>query len=77
MVLGFTRSEEGLNEYLKLGIAYPDNFDDERYEGWLSTTSADNLSQYIHHKEKEITAIRIYQVNSAEYDDDGSKNRLV
>lgn len=56
MVNGYTKSREGVAAYSKLGLPYPEVFD-ELYEKWLKETSADELSKYSHHKEKEVTKI--------------------
>lgn len=43
MVIGFTKSEEGLREYSKIGLPYPPELQDELYEDWVRKTSADNF----------------------------------
>lgn len=80
MVVGFIKSEEGLKEYRKIGLPYLDNLDDKFYNSFLRTTSADNLSQYTSHKEKELASIAVHQVadstrfgSTAEDDDDNAK----
>jgi len=68
MVSGFTKSKEGVAAYSKLGLPYPDEVFDELYEKWLQETSADDLSKYTQHKEKEVTMIkRIRTANGNEY----------
>ena len=59
MVADFTKSPEGVEEYRKLDLQYPNHLQDELYEKWLSETNADNLNKYTHHKEKELTSIHI------------------
>lgn len=38
MVTGITKSKEGVAEYKKIGLPYPDSLDDELYEKWLKDT---------------------------------------
>lgn len=54
MVTGFTKSPEGVAEYSKIGLPYPDETFDLEYEKWLKNTTAENLSNYTEHKEKEV-----------------------
>ena len=69
MVSGFCKSEEGVKEYKKLGLQYPNSLDDEGYEQWLKETSADELSKYTHHKEKEVSSIiSVHQISTNEND---------
>lgn len=74
MVTGFCKSDEGVKEYRKLGLAYPNNLDDERYEEWIRTTSVEDLSKYTSHKEKEVSAITVHQIGTDEND---KKNMFV
>jgi hypothetical protein len=68
MVNGYTKSKEGVAAYSKLGLPYPDEVFDELYEKWLKETSADELSKYSHHKEKEVTKIvRVKAGDGKEY----------
>jgi hypothetical protein len=68
MVSGYTKSKEGVAAYSKLGLPYPDEVFEELYEKWLKETSADELSKYTHHKEKEVTQIvRVRAGDGKEY----------
>jgi hypothetical protein len=69
MVSGFTKSPEGVKEYSKLGMSYPPELQDELYDKWLGETNADPklMSQYTHHKEKEVNNISRKKVGNKEY----------
>lgn len=60
MVYGFLKSNEGVKEYQKLGLAYPDHIQDELYADWLKDTqgySEDTAKYFGPHKEKELHRI--------------------
>lgn len=59
MPSGYLESEAGQREFAKLGIAYPKTLQDEFYDEWSrkENTSADRLSEYSRHKEREVTSI--------------------
>jgi hypothetical protein len=69
MVQGFCKSPEGLKEYQKLNASYPTDLQDELYDKWISETNADPklMSQYTHHKEKEVNSITRKRVGNKEY----------
>jgi hypothetical protein len=69
MVQGFCKSPEGIKEYQKLNISYPDDLQDSFYDQWISTTNGDPklMSQYTHHKEKEVNSISRKRVGNKEY----------
>jgi hypothetical protein len=64
MVVGFTRSTEGEAEYRKLGLPYPDSIDDQGYEKWIKDTSADDLSKYSHHSEREVSSFSRHKLGA-------------
>jgi hypothetical protein len=73
MVAGFLKSEEGVREYKKIGLTYPDHIQDELYEDWLKQTQgySKEVSQYYgRRKEKEVHVIT--RVRTKE--DDGNNN---
>jgi hypothetical protein len=67
MVIGFTRSKEGEQAYVKVGLRYDDELQDELYRDWLRATSADGRSNYTNHKEKEMNQLQVVQVNNPDY----------
>ena len=75
MVIGFCKSDEGEREYKKIGLVYPDSFDDEQYKEWLKATSAEELNKYTHHKEKEVSQITVHQIGKDEGND--KKNTFI
>lgn len=81
MVSGFTRSEDGVREYKKIGLSYPNEMDDNLYEDWLTKTTAEDLNRYTSHKEKELRSIRIVKADSNDAngvdldDEDDSKKK--
>lgn len=67
MVIGFTRSKEGEQAYVKVGLRYDGELQDELNRDWLRATSADGLSNYTNHKEKEMNQLQVVQVNNPDY----------
>jgi hypothetical protein len=67
MVHGYTKSKEGQAAYAKVGLRYDPHLQDELYDDWLRTTTADGLSNYTNHKEKELQSIKVVQVNNTDY----------
>jgi hypothetical protein len=68
MVWGFTKSNEGVAEYSKIGKEYDYDLADELYKNWLRETTAEGLSEYTHHKTKEVTKIvRVRAEDGKEY----------
>ena len=71
MVQGFLKSEEGIREYKKIGLSYPDHLQDELYEDWMKQTqgySEDVAHYYGPYKEKEVHAItRVKTKEGKEY----------
>ena len=62
MVQGFLKSEEGIREYKKIGLSYPDHLQDELYEDWMKQTqgySEDVAQYYGRFKEKEVCVQRL------------------
>ena len=69
MVNGFDKQPEGVKEYQKLNIPYPNHLQDELYEKWISETNGDPklMAQYTHHKEKEVINIHRKRVGDKEF----------
>ena len=69
MVDGFDKSPEGVKEYQKLNLSYPNHLQDELYDKWVRETNADPklMAQYTHHKEKEVNSISRKRVGNKEY----------
>ena len=69
MVDGFDRQPEGVKEYQKLNMSYPNHLQDELYDKWLAETNGDPklMAQYTHHKEKEVNQISRKRIGNKEY----------
>ena len=69
MVDGFDKQPEGIKEYQKLNISYPNHLQDELYDKWVSETNGDPklMSQYTHHEEKEVNSISRKKVGDKEF----------
>jgi hypothetical protein len=60
MVNGFLKSDEGIQEYSKIGLPYPNSTQDDLYEDWLAETQGyteENAQYFRPHKEKELHRI--------------------
>ena len=72
MVLGFLKSPEGVKEYKKIGMAYPNHLQDELYEDWLKNTEGydskdkDVRERYGPFKEKEVYRITRNKIPSGD-----------
>jgi hypothetical protein len=57
----------GEQAYVKVGLRYDDELQDELYRDWLRATSADGLYNYTNHKEKDMNQLQVVQVNNPDY----------
>ncbi len=51
-------SKEGQQAFADIGQSYEKSIQDELYDKWLHDTSAERMSEYSRHKEKEVNSIR-------------------
>ena len=67
MVRGYTFSKEGQESYAKVGLSYDRELQDNLYDDWVRTTTAEGLSNYTKHKEKELQQIQVIRVANSDY----------
>jgi hypothetical protein len=64
IVSGFIKTKEGIEEYSKLGLPYPEELFDTDYDRWVADTNASELPKYSKHLPVEV--VRITRLKTGE-----------